>query len=165
MTRHLATGLALTSLSALALAACQPKPADTSKEVDALKAQASAYGADVKSKNIDKVMAYYADDAVVLQTGAPTATGAAAIKKSLAANLADPAYELTVTADTVSVASSGDWASIVGHADVTATNPNTHGVDHFTQNYLVTEKKDGGTWKLEAIAIAVPPAAAPAAHS
>ncbi len=163
MTGHFSTLLALTSLSALALAACQPKPADTSKDVAALKAQATQYSADIKAKNIDKVIAYYADDAVYMQTGVPVASGADAIKKGLQASLADPAYELDVTADTVSVASSGDWASVVGHADTTATNPNTHGIDHFTQNYVVTEKKDGGTWKVEAVAIAVPPpAAAPA---
>ena len=74
-------------------------------------------------------------------------------------------HELDVTADTVSVASSSDWASVVGHADATATNPNTHGIDHFTQNYVVYFAEEGrrDVERSRRWPIAVPPpAAAPA---
>ena len=135
-------------------------PADTSKDV-ALKAQATQYSADIKAKNIDKVIAYYADDAVYMQTGVPVASDAdqegmqASPRRSGLRTRRHRRHGLGGLL--------GDWASVVGHADTTATNPNTHGIGFTTQNYVVTEKKDGGTWKVEAVAIAVPPpAAAPA---
>ena len=177
MTLRLTTLLAATAVSALALAACTPKPAapaapaavDTSAITDALKAQTASYATDVNAKNLDKMSAYYASDAVVMQPNLPAAEGAAAIAAQDKAALADPAFHLALTVDSVSVASAGDWASITGHAVTTATDPKTHKAGDQPANYLVTEKKDAsGAWKVEAVAVVNAPAtpaaaAAPAA--
>ncbi len=176
MTLRLTTLFAAAAVSALALAACTPKAAapaaaDTSAITDALKAQTASYAADVNAKHVDKVSDYYASDAVVMQPNLAAAEGAPAIAAQNKAAMADPAFHLTLTVDSVSVASSGDWASITGHAVTTATDPKSHKAGDQAANYLVTEKKDAsGAWKVEAVAVvntaaAPAPAAAPAASA
>ncbi len=164
-------------VSALALTACGPKPAapagnpatpggpatpaaapDTSKDIDALKAQMAQYGVDIQSRQIDKVAAYYAPDAVFMGPDYPPYVGAPAIRAAFQQQMADPAYGVALAPDSITVGSSGDVAYVSGHVALTGFSQRTHGVVRLRQGFVAGEKKDAtGVWRLEAVAVANQP--------
>jgi ketosteroid isomerase-like protein len=175
MNRQVCALLGAVAVSTLALAACAPKAAgsanasasggpampaaaaDTSKDIDALKAQMAQYGVDIQSRQLDKVAAYYAPDAVFIGPNYRF-NGGGPIRLALEQSMADPAYGVALAPDTITVGSSGDVAYVVGHVALTGLNPATHRVERINQGLVAGEKKDStGVWRLEAVAVANQP--------
>ena len=161
--KRLAT-LCSSTLIAFSLVACNPAPtpapdthdadvkAITDTEVQANQAWAS--------KDADKIMAFYADDAVLMTPGAESVQGKDAIRNDLKQMLADPAVSLTFQSSKVDVAKSGDLGYTAGTYKLTVTDPATHKpiTDH--GNYVTTFRKQAdGSWKAAAdiASSAVPP--------
>ena len=156
--------LCSTTLIALSLAACNPAPTpapDTHdadvKSITDTEVQANQAWA---SKDADKVMAFYADDALLMTPGAEAVTGKDAIRAELKQMLADPAVSLTFQSSKVDVAKSGDLGYTAGTYKLTVTDPATHKpiTDH--GNYVTTFRKQAdGSWKAVAdiASSAVPP--------
>ncbi len=156
--------LCTTSLIALSLAACNPAPP----------AAPDTHDADVKSitdtevqanqawaaKDADKVMTFYADDALLMTPGAESVQGKDAIRAELKQMLADPALSLTFQSSKVDVAKSGDLGYTAGTYKLTVTDPSTHKPINDHGNYVTTFRKQAdGSWKAVAdiASSAVPP--------
>ena len=149
---------------ALSLAACNPAappPPDTHdadvKAITDTEVQANQAWA---SRDADKIMAFYADDAVLMTPGAESVQGKDAIRNDLKQMLADPAVSLTFQSSKVDVAKSGDLGYTAGTYKLTVTDPATHKpiTDH--GNYVTTFRKQAdGSWKAAAdiASSAVPP--------
>jgi uncharacterized protein (TIGR02246 family) len=149
---------------ALSLAACNQTPpaapdthdadvkAITDTEVQANQAWAS--------KDPDKVMAFYADDAILMTPGAEMVRGKDALRDGMKQMLADPAISLTFQSSRVDVAKSGDLAYSAGTYKLTVTDPSTHKPINDHGNYVTTFRKQAdGSWKAVAdiASSAVPP--------
>jgi uncharacterized protein (TIGR02246 family) len=145
------TRLALFALALLA--ACTPpqrKPqVDTAKIVDDIKADEVAWNGEWASRDADKVSAHYAPDAVVINPGAPTLSGPAAILAANKQALADPGFSLKFTSDKVLVAGSGDLAAAHGTFQATETDPKTKTVVTQTGDFVTVYKpRPDGTWQV-----------------
>lgn len=156
--------LCATAVIALTMTACNPTPppapdthdadvkAITDTEVQANQAWAS--------KDADKVMAFYADDALLMTPGAEAVRGKDAIRDELKQMLADPAVSLTFQSSKVDVAKSGDLGYTAGTYKLTVTDPATHKPINDHGNYVTTFRKQAdGSWKAVAdiASSAVPP--------
>lgn len=154
------------SIVLFSLVACNPAPsaapdthdadvkAITDTEVQANQAWAA--------KDIDKAMAFYADDAVLIVPGADPMQGKDALRTSLKGMLADPAISLTFQSSKVDVAKSGDLGYSVGTYKMTVTDPATKKPVNDHGNYVTTFRKQAdGSWKAVAdiASSAVPPPA------
>jgi len=153
-----------TAVIALSMAACNPAPPATPDTHDAdvkaisdTEAQANQAWA---TKDADKIMAFYADDAVLITPGTDPVQGKDAIRTSLKGMLADPAVSLTFQSSKVDVAKSGDLAYSEGSYKLTVTDPATHKPINDHGNYVTTFRKQAdGSWKAVAdiASSAVPP--------
>jgi uncharacterized protein (TIGR02246 family) len=161
--RRFAT-LCSATVIALSMAACNPTPppapdthdadikAITDTEVQANQAWAA--------KDADKIMAFYADDALLMTPGADAVQGKDAIRADLKQMLADPAVSLTFQSSKVDVAKSGDLGYTAGTYKLTVTDPVTHKPINDHGNYVTTFRKQAdGSWKAVAdiASSAVPP--------
>ena len=63
-----------------------------------------------EAKDLDKCMSLYADDAVLLASGAPAANGKDSIRKFIQGLIAAPGLKITVNTASVTVAALGDLA-------------------------------------------------------
>jgi uncharacterized protein (TIGR02246 family) len=149
MTQFFRAALVAGALAA-GLAGCQrvgDKP-DISGVVNALRGQEIQWNADYKARDVAKLAAHYAPDAVVMAPGQHNAATPEGIKAALAAMVADPALEMTFEAEKISVSASGDMAYTRGHFSMTATDPATKKVSTQTGSYVtVYEKQPDGSWK------------------
>jgi uncharacterized protein (TIGR02246 family) len=163
--KSLATLCGMTAI-VLSITACapatQPPPPDTHdadvKAISDIEAQANK---DWAAKDADKLMSFYADDAMLITPGMDPLHGKDAIHGAIKQMVADPALALTFHSDRVDVAKSGDLAYTEGPYQLTVTDPVSHKVVHDHGSYVTTFRKlADGSWKAEAdiVTSAVPPA-------
>ena len=158
---------ALTAATAIActLIACSSQPADThDADVKAIQAAETQWNQDYAAKDTTKILAHYADDAVLMTPGMPSSHGITAVSTAVKEMVADPALALKFQSSKVEVAKSGDIGYTQGIYTMVMTDPASKQVIHDHGTYVTTYRKQtDGTWKAVAdIATSeVPPPAAP----
>jgi uncharacterized protein (TIGR02246 family) len=160
--------LCVAAAIALTLTACNQTADTHDADVAAIQANEVQWNQDWQAKDSNKIVAHYADDAVLIVPGAPAVNGKDAIGKSLAGMLADPALSLKFQAVKTDVAKSGDLAYTQGSYTLILTDPQTKQVINDHGNYVTTYRKQAdGTWKAAtdiASSDVPPPAPAPPAE-
>ena len=140
--RHLALGIGtIVALSACAPAA--PPPVDTAAEEAAIKAVTAAWLEAYNAGDVEKIVAMYADDGVLMPPHAAVATGHAGIRAFLTADTAAAkaaGVKLVPGATTAGVAGDTGWES----GSYTATDASGTPVD--SGSYLSVSRKTNGKW-------------------
>lgn len=115
------------------------------RDLEAAQVQAFA------NKDVDKIGAYYDNNASAFFPDVPVVTGAAAIELAFKPFFADKNFSLTFAADKVDVAKSGDLGYSQGAFTMIMTDPKTMKVLTEKGKYVTVFKKqaDGG-WKVVA---------------
>jgi uncharacterized protein (TIGR02246 family) len=138
-------------------AACNNQPAAPAAPPDtraadeaAIRAADAGFVKDAEAKELEKIMSLYADDAVLLASGAPAAAGKDNIRKFIQGMLAAPGLKLTVNTASVTVARSGDLAMDQGTVAATTTDKKGKPVTSTSQYVLVWKKGADGVWKIAA---------------
>jgi len=163
--KRLATLWAMTALSLMVIA-CSQTTDTHDADAKALQDNETQWVQDWASKDSDKLLAHYADDAILMAPGMPPSSGKAAIQNTLKEMAADAAMSLKFQASKVEVAKSGDLAYTQGSYTLTMTDPQTKQVINDHGSYVTTYRKQpDGAWKAVAdIATSeVPPPAPPPA--
>ena len=140
----LAVGIVL-ALSACAPAAppAAPPTVDTAGDEAALKAATLTWLESYNAGDVEKIVALYAEDAVLMPPHAPVANGHAAIRAFLTADTAGAktaGIKLVPGTSTAGVAGDTGWES----GSYTATNASGVTVD--SGSYLSVSRKSNGKW-------------------
>jgi uncharacterized protein (TIGR02246 family) len=158
----LACAIALATLTG-----CNQAPPDThDADVKAIKDNEVQWNADWAAKDLDKLMAHYADDVFFVTTGAPAITTKDALRAAFKEMAADPALSLKFQATRVEVSKSGDAGYTMGTYTLAVTDPVSKQVVNDHGSYITTYRKGtDGSWKAVgdvAVSAVPPPAPAPA---
>jgi uncharacterized protein (TIGR02246 family) len=156
------------STMAFTMTACNQTTASHDADVKAVQDNEAQWNLDWAAKDQDKIVAHYADDAILMVPGTPSTSGREAIRTALKPMVSDPALSLKFHATTVEVAKSGDVAYTQGSYTLTVTDPQTKQIVNDHGSYVTTYRKQpDGTWKAVAdIATSeVPPPAPPPSHT
>ncbi len=143
------------ALAALA-AGCSSKPPapppDTRPaDLQAVKDVEAAWLKDTATKDVDKYVSYFAEDASGLYPGAETLNGKAAIKAAAATYFADPNFSVTWESTRAMASKGGDMVYSQGTYTMTVTNPKTKKPMTDKGKYLtVYTKQADGSWKVVA---------------
>lgn len=158
-----------TFVIAISMAACNqtPPPAPDTHDADVKAITDTEVQANLAwaAKDLERVMAFYADDAVLMTPGMEAVSGKEAMRAGMKEMLADPAVSLTFQSSKVDVAKSGDLAYTEGTYKLTVTDPATHKLINDHGNYVTTFRKQAdGSWKavVDIASSAVPPPTPPA---
>ncbi len=148
----LAAAFALTVILAGCKQAAPPPAPDThDADVKAIRDLETAQVQAFNAKDVDKLVAFYADDASLFPPGAPAVNGMAAIKAAEKPLLADKNFSLTSATDKVDVAKSGDLGYTQGAYTATFTDTKTKRVLTVKGKYVTVYKKQAdGSWKIVA---------------
>jgi uncharacterized protein (TIGR02246 family) len=103
-----------------------------------------------ETKDLDRYVSFYADDAVLFWPGAPMVTGRAAIREFMQFFLAMPAFSLSFETAKVEVSRAGDLAFSYGTNKVTLVDPNGKRMKDRGKYLTVYRKQPDGTWKVVA---------------
>jgi uncharacterized protein (TIGR02246 family) len=143
--------------TAIVMAGCAQevqKPAEMpdtrAADETAIRAGDAQFVCAAETKDIDKAMALYADDAVFIGSGVPAAVGKDNIRKVIQGLLAVPGLQVKVNTTSVTVARSGDLAMDQGTVDAIAAGKNGKPATSTSQYVLVWKKLPDGSWKIAA---------------
>ena len=139
----------------LLLAGCNtapPAPAtpvvDVAAEQGKIRDLETAWSKDAAAKDLDKSVANYADDAILMMPGAPAAKTRDAVRASWKGMLGDPNLKIAFAPDRIEISASGDLATTQGSYTMTMTNPKTKKPVEDKGSYLTVYKKQAdGNWK------------------
>jgi ketosteroid isomerase-like protein len=132
---------------AFALAAAAVCLAGDTKAEQALREADAAWSKAAESKDLDKTLSYYSDDATVLPPNAPAATTKEAIRKVWQDMLATPGFVISWKATKVEVAKSGDLGFVSGTYEVTMNDDSGKPVSEKGKYVEVWKKQADGKWK------------------
>jgi ketosteroid isomerase-like protein len=130
--------------------ATAPAPADTrAADEKAIRDSEVAWGNDYAAKDLDKILAHYADTASVLMPDTAIMTGKDAIRAGLKDGIADPKFSLALATSKVEVSTAGDLAYSQGTYTYTGTDPKTKKLMTEKGKYVeVYRKQPDGSWKI-----------------
>ena len=131
----------------LGLAAAAVCLAGETKAEQALRDADAAWSKAAGSKDLDKTVSYYSDDATVLPPNASAATTKEAIRKIWQDMLATPGFAISWKATKVEVAKSGDLGFVSGTYELTMNDASGKPVTDKGKYVEVWEKKADGKWK------------------
>ena len=139
---------ALCAFVCLSLIGCTQTPhVDTRAEADAVRSIDAQWASAIKAKDLDKIMGFFAPDAVAIDANVPIRTDQQSIRKAYQTWLADTAVSGSFTSilDAVEVSASGDIAYTRGINRWSETTP--EGRVEQVQKFVTIYKKIGGKWK------------------
>jgi uncharacterized protein (TIGR02246 family) len=137
----------LAAMAMTILAGCAA-PDTHDADVKGVKDNEVQWNKDYASKDLDKIVAHYSDDATLMANGMAAASGKDAIRALVKEMLTDPALSLKFDAARVEVAKSGEMAYTQGSYTMTMTNPATKQPMDDKGSYVTTYRKQAdGTWK------------------
>ena len=136
------------ALSALLMSCASSTPDTHDADVSALKDTEAAWVKDAATKDVEKWVAHYTDDASVLLPETPILTGKDAIRGGLKPMLSDPNFAVTFGATKVDVAKSGDLGYTQGTYSMITSDAKTKAPVTEKGKYLtVYRKQTDGTWR------------------
>lgn len=119
----------------------------TSMDEEAIRKLDAAWSAAVQSKDVEKSVSVYAEDAVFLPSGAPIATGKAQIRDTWSHLLALPGVDLTFAPTKIELAKSRDMAYDVGTYQLKVNDPQGNPTTQIGKYVVVWKKQPDKQWK------------------
>ena len=102
----------------------------------------------MQSRDLDRIMEFYADDAVILSPGEPERRGKAAIRDHLQASFEVPGFAVRWTPVGAQVAASGDLGYLVGLQKATARLNGLGAPVAFDLRITEIYGRQNGVWKM-----------------
>jgi uncharacterized protein (TIGR02246 family) len=137
---------AITLIVSLATACNQT--VDRDAEAKAIQADEAQWVQDFASKDVEKIVSHYADDATFIVPGMPPISGKDAIRNFDKQMVSDPTLSLKFQSSKVEVANSGDLAYTQGSYTMSMTDPQTHQPINDSGSYVTTwRRRPGASWK------------------
>ena len=100
-----------------------------------------------KGRDVDRVVSFWADDAVVFPPGSPALKGKPAIREFVARSFQTPGFNISWKTTDVAVAGSGDLAYATGTNRVSFTGPDGKPVTVEGKAVTVWRREKEGIWK------------------
>jgi uncharacterized protein (TIGR02246 family) len=154
-------GAALTL--AVLLAGCGKKAGNDEADAKRLMDTSRAWSRAASAGDMDAVLGYFADDAIIIAEGQPPVRGKAAIRSYLAESAKIPGFHISW--EPIEAKVSGDMGYLIERTQISMNGPQGTPVTQQLQAVTIWRKQPDGTWKAVVDASASGPPPAPAATS
>ena len=135
-------------LSSMVFLACQQNKSDSKAEEAALLKIDSTWSATAsESKDADKVVSYWSDDAVVMSPGEEPVKGKEALKKMVAGMSSIPGFSISWKSSDVHFSPDGQMAYMYGENLVSMNDSTGNKITIPGRGYTVWKKDADGNWK------------------
>ena len=140
-------------LAVILITACQPKTKtasiDTRAEADSIRMLEEQWSMAIKTSDVDKIVSFYASNAVTMSANKPISIGLESIRKAEESSFSDTTSifkTYSSTLDTIEVSASGDLAYARGIDRV--SQKTTKGPGEEVGKWVDIWKKVDGKWKV-----------------
>ena len=129
------------------IAGCKQPEVDLEAEAASIKKADSAWAASVGSDDIDKIISYWSDDAVVLAPGQPEVKGKQALRKMVEDSKKIPGFNLQWRSSDPHFSPDGKLAYMYAENVMTLGDSTGRKIDIPGREYTIWRKESDGNWK------------------
>ena len=129
------------------LTGCSDPKIDTKAEGDKLVQVSKDWSKLASTDSIEKVLSYWADDAIIMPPGQPPLKGKKAIREMIEGTSKIPGFKISWEPLSVSVSKSGDMAYMIEHNQITVNDTSGKPITEFNKVVTVWRKEADGSWK------------------
>nr|WP_299346708.1 DUF4440 domain-containing protein [Allomuricauda sp.] len=140
--------LLLAGLVLLTLNACTETAINQQAEADKLMELSKAWAKSAKDKNVEEVLSYWADDAILMSPNEASIVGIDSLSAMVERSMKIPGFEITWNPQEAYVSKSGDLGYVIVKNYMTMpidTLGNTRTI--FNKGVEIWKKQADGTWK------------------
>jgi ketosteroid isomerase-like protein len=99
------------------------------------------------TRNADSALAYWSDDAVVLEPDQPALVGKSAIRQMVVGSMKDPKFSITWEPERAVISETGDMGYLIEHNRVTFTDSTNKVRTVYGKAVTIWKKEPNGNWK------------------
>jgi ketosteroid isomerase-like protein len=132
----------------LIITACTQNTIDQQAEAEKLMELSRSWAKSVKDKDIEKMLSYWADDAIVMSPNEPSVVGIEALRGMVERSMKIPGFEINWEPQEAYVSKSGDLGYVIIKNYMTMpvdTLGNTRTI--FNKGVEIWKKQENGNWK------------------
>jgi len=144
-----------TVLLVLTVMSCNQQKVDTKAEGEKVMQLSKEWSQAASAGDVEKIVEYWADDAVVMSAGEPVLSGKQAIRKMVEESYKMPGFRISWQPQSVVVSESGDMAYLIENSQVSFTDSTGKPVTIHNKAVSIWRKQAGGSWK-NAVDISTP---------
>ncbi len=133
--------------ASLVFISCNGPKVDLKSEEEKLMRTSEEWSKAAGTDSLEKILSYWADDAVILSPGSSILKGKAAIREFVENSLKAPGFEISWKPISVKVSKSGDLAYMLEENQITVNDSLGHPMTEINKGVTVWRKEEDGTWK------------------
>jgi uncharacterized protein (TIGR02246 family) len=133
-------------MASVALSCSAPK-VDTNAEGEKIIKLSEEWSKSASKKDVEKIVSYWADDAVLISAGQPPLEGKAAIRQMVEESFKTPGFGISWQPKKAVVSESGDMAYIIEDAQTSFTDSTGKVITMQNQAVSIWRKQADGSWK------------------
>ncbi|MEO5603480.1 MAG: nuclear transport factor 2 family protein [Cyclobacteriaceae bacterium] len=130
----------------LSLLGCNQQNVDTRTEGEKLMQVSREWSQSASSGDVEKILGYWADDAVVISAGQPVLRGKDQIRKMVEDGFSSPGFKISWEPKSAVISSSGDLGYLLEETKITMNDSTGNAVTNF-QSVTIWKKGADGSWK------------------
>jgi uncharacterized protein (TIGR02246 family) len=130
----------------IALSACGRK-VDRKQEEQKLMETSRAWSRAVQSGDVEAILAYWADDAVVIQPATPTMRNKAQLRAYLEKSLKVPGFRISWEPREASLSDDGTLGYLIEETEVSMTGPDAKPIRERYRGVTIWRKQADGSWR------------------
>ena len=131
----------------ITLLSCQQQDIDTKSEGEKLMQISREWSQAAASRDIEKVLSYWSEDAILISAGQPPLKGKQAIRQMVESSFNDSSFQISWEPESAEISKSGDLGYLIEKTKIQMTDSTGSSVtQHFNAVTIWKKQADGG-WK------------------
>jgi len=136
-----------TFLTLVAIVSCNQTKVDKKAEGEKVMQLSKEWSQTIATKDVDKIVSYWADDAFLMQEGQPPLQGKQAIRQMVEESFKIPGFSISWQPQSVEVSDNGDMAYLIENAQVSFTDSTGKAITIHNKAVSIWRKQPDGSWK------------------
>jgi len=126
---------------------CNQTKVDKKAEGEKIMQLSKEWSQTVATKDVEKIVSYWADDAFVMQEGQAPLKGKQAIREMVEESFKMPGFNISWQPESVEVSDAGDMAYLIENAQVSFNDSTGKQVSIKNKAVSIWRKQQDGSWK------------------
>ena len=139
--------ITLHAIMVITFLGCNQQNVDTKTEGEKLMNVSREWSKVAATRDVEKTLSYWADDATVISPGQPTLKGKQAIRQMVEGSLKNPGFQISWEPKSADISKSGDVGYLLENTRITMTDSVGKSSVQKFDGVTVWKKQADGSWK------------------
>ncbi len=139
--------ITINAIMVITFLSCNQQTVDTKAEGEKLMNVSREWSKVAATRDVEKTLSYWADDATVISAGQPTLKGKQAIRQMVEGGYKNPSFQISWEPESAEISKSGDMGYLIEHSKITVNDSTGKPSTQHFRSVTVWKKQADGSWK------------------